>query len=159
VSKKKKKLKSETRNERRHKALFGLVLLAAIIAAIAWMSFGNRRPSTPLANQIGKAPPASDTNSPLVPTTLTNLLLLPAYQFVRVDIGRANLLCAEGLPGWEQEDVDKGASMMEAMARQVESETKRNFYKFLNDRKAFNDSEGYFRFLATLRGWGIETVA
>lgn len=86
-------------------------------------------------------------NDPLTPSTLTNLLLLPAHQLARVDIGRANLLCAEGLPGWELEDVDKGAAMLDTMARRVESETKRSFYKFQNDRKAFNDSEGYFRML------------
>lgn len=123
------------------------MLIIAVAVAVGWISFVNRRSSTPTATQAGKVPSAPDTNGPLVPTTLTNLLLLPAHELARVDIGRANFLCAEGLPGWEQEDVEKGAAMMDAMARLVESETKRNFYKFLNDRKAFNESEGYFRML------------
>jgi hypothetical protein len=143
VSKQKlRKKKSAGRNQ-------GKILLAIavmVIAVLAW-SLNSTKRTKPQTNEEKSAVESSDLTTPLEPSNLTNLLLLPAHSLSRVDIGRMNLLCAEGLPGWETEDVEKGLAKLDEMARHVDAETKRNFYKFLNNKKEFNDSEGYFRML------------
>ena len=124
-----------------------LAIAATVIAVLAWSLLSSSKTSKPPANEKSDTAESGDLTTPLTPDNLTNLLLLPAHSLSRVDIGRMNLLCAEGLPGWETEDVTKGLAKLDEMARHVDAETKRNFYRFLNNKKEFNESEGYFRML------------
>lgn len=64
-----------------------------------------------------------------------------------MDIGMINLICAEGLRGAEEVNVSEYLARFDGIAKHVEVETKRHFYRFWNNRAEFNNSEGYFRML------------
>ena len=87
-------------------------------------------------------------NSEPTPQTLKDLLALSPAEIERCDIARLNLLCAEGLPGAENLNVENFLARLDQMARHVDAETKRHFYKFLQSKTDYNNSEGYFRCLA-----------
>jgi len=77
--------------------------------------------------------------------SLRKLLALPARAVQQVDIGRMNLLCAQGLPGAEGFDLEASLGELDNMAARVRSETKRHFYRFHNNPAEFENSEGFFR--------------
>ena len=79
------------------------------------------------------------------PTTLAELLALPTDQLEKVDIARMNLLCAEGLRGSENLNVEECLRTLEAWTHHVERETKRNFHHFLERPKEFNNSIPYYQ--------------
>ena len=65
----------------------------------------------------------------------------------RVDIARMNLLCARGLPGTEQLDVDECLATLDKWAARAASETERFFYKFRQTPSDYEYSEAYYRML------------
>lgn len=65
----------------------------------------------------------------------------------KCDIALLNLLCAQDLRGSEQLDVTHYLNRLDGIARHVESETKRHYYKFRDNPDEFERSEGYFRML------------
>ena len=81
------------------------------------------------------------------PRLLEDLLALSPAELDRVDIALMNLLCAEGLPGAEQLNVDECLATLDQWARHVKSETERNFHQFRENPANFENSEGYFRML------------
>jgi hypothetical protein len=81
------------------------------------------------------------------PRKLAELLALPASRIEQCDIALLNLLCAEALPGAETVDLDDYLLRLDGIAKRVESETRRHFYKFRDKPDEFNGSEGYFRML------------
>lgn len=81
------------------------------------------------------------------PTTLRELLALSPQDLQRCDIARMNLLCAEALHGAEHLNLDSYLARLDAMAKHIELETRRHYYRFQNNRAEFNQSEGYFRML------------
>ena len=97
----------------------GLVALAAAGGALWWLrsvqstSNGEARPGG------GAAPSVS---------SLSGLLALPVETLDRVDIARMNLLCAQGLPGAKDLDLDRSLGVLDEMAARVRAETDRHFY-------------------------------
>jgi hypothetical protein len=87
-------------------------------------------------------------NAELKPNSLTARLALSPAELERCDIARLNLLCAEGLAGAENLNVESYLARLDEASRRVEAETKRHFYKFLQNKSEYNDSEGFFRCLA-----------
>jgi hypothetical protein len=79
------------------------------------------------------------------PTTLAELLALSPGQIEQVDIARINLLCAEGLRGSEDLDVEYCLRTLDTWTHHVERETKRNFHHFLERPKEFNSSLPYYQ--------------
>jgi len=79
------------------------------------------------------------------PTTLAELLALPSEQLEKVDIARMNLLCAEGLRGSENLNIEDCIRTLDAWTHHVERETKRNFHHFQERPKEFNNSIPYYR--------------
>ncbi|MCU0783679.1 MAG: hypothetical protein MUF81_06450 [Verrucomicrobia bacterium] len=79
------------------------------------------------------------------PKTLAELLALNPEQLEKVDIARMNLLCAEGLRGSENLDVEECLRTLDAWTHHVERETKRNFHHFLEQPKDFNNSIPYYQ--------------
>jgi len=79
------------------------------------------------------------------PKTLTELLALPSEEMVKVDIARMNLLCAEGLPGSENIDVDKMETTLDVWAKEVKKQTERVYPKFLDHPDMWDNSEAFFR--------------
>ncbi len=79
------------------------------------------------------------------PRTLAELLALNTHQLEQVDIARMNLLCAEGLRGSENLDLQQCLDRLEAWTIHVERETKRNFHHYLERPKEFNNSIPYYQ--------------
>ena len=79
--------------------------------------------------------------------TLSDLLLVPAEQLSQVDIGRMDLLCAQGLPGAEDLDMDRCLETLDQMAERVRSETSRHRYSYERNPAEFEHSEGYYQML------------
>jgi len=79
--------------------------------------------------------------------SLDTLLALPVSALARVETGRMNLLCAQGLPGAEGFDLEASLAELDKMATRVRSETERHFYRFQKHPAEFKHSEGFFRML------------
>jgi hypothetical protein len=79
------------------------------------------------------------------PHTLAELLALPPDQLEKVDIALINLLCAEGLRGSEELDLDYFTRTLDGWAAHVGSETKRNYQLFEEHPEKFRNSLAHFR--------------
>jgi hypothetical protein len=79
--------------------------------------------------------------------SLQTLLALPTSALQGVDIGRMNLLCAQGLPGVDGFVLDAGLVKLDEMAARVRHETEQHFYRFHRNPAEFEGSEGFFRML------------
>jgi hypothetical protein len=92
---------------------------------------------------------ASEVNrrSPCSIASLETLLALPATALQGVEIGRMNLLCAQGLPGADGFGLDAGLVKLDEMAARVRSETERHLYRLQKNPGEFEGSEGFFRML------------
>lgn len=62
-----------------------------------------------------------------------------------MDIGLTNLLCAEGLRGSENSDLDKSLNRLDEMAARVRLETDRNMHRFRSNPAEYENSEPYYR--------------
>ena len=126
-------LKKQKRKSRFARTLAaGVVLLFLAVAGAVWLwtDFGNAK---------------HDVQSKL--TSLPALLDLPAQALAGVDVARMNLLCAQGLPGAEDLDVNRCLATLDEMAARVRSETQRHYYRFERNPAEFEHSEGFFRML------------
>ena len=85
------------------------------------------------------------TNDFPTPTNFAQLLALPPDQLDKVDIARIDLLCAEGLPGAENLDMEKSLKTLDAWAKEVKDETDRNYHRFVEHPEKFKNSLGHYR--------------
>ena len=74
---------------------------------------------------FAQLPPSESSTSFQQPRTLATLLGLPSDQLEKVDMARMNLLCAEGLVGSEQLDVEKYLTVINEWAVQAEQDLQR----------------------------------
>jgi hypothetical protein len=81
----------------------------------------------------------------LEPRSLDELLSIPVEDIGQVDIGRANLLCAEGLPKADSNEFPGYFAQLEKIADAVEQYTERSWRLFKLKPAQFNDSENVFR--------------
>ena len=79
------------------------------------------------------------------PKSLAELLALSPESLEKVDVARIDLLCAEGLNGSENLDVELCVNALDAWARDVEDETKRNQHLFDEHPERFKNSLAYYR--------------
>ncbi len=97
--------------------------------------------------------------SELKPNSLRELLQIQPGELGRVDIGRMDLLCAEGLPGAEELSIGQCSRTLDEWAKQTRFGTARQLSRFHADPKHWNYSAGIFRMdmlIATLqRHFGI----
>jgi hypothetical protein len=117
----------------------GLVLGGVIMAAFVTVALGE----TP-----GGAGATTKTSAQQVfkqPSTLGELLALPAADLDKVDAGLINILCAEGLPGAEGLDVPKSMEVLDSWASLVKAETDKNYYRFVEHPELFCNSLTYYR--------------
>lgn len=63
------------------------------------------------------------------------------------DTAKLNLMCAQGLPGTEDLDIDKYMSTLDKWAEHVKKVTEKNIYKYHKDPADFYNSEAYFKML------------
>jgi len=78
---------------------------------------------------------------------LEQLLTMTPKQLASVDVAEMNLLCATGLPGAKDLDIDTCLAKLDAWAARVKSETDRHLYRFQQKPGEYEHSEGYFRML------------
>jgi hypothetical protein len=77
-------------------------------------------------------------------STLQDVCNSPDLFLRRLDIAELNLLCASGLPGAEEINLDQTQTWLAKAARRVDYETRRHMYRFLATPASYNDSPGYF---------------
>lgn len=124
------------------KAANAVILIVCIALVGAGVKAADEKPSDkPAAKSEDKVKPESFRQ----PKTLSELLALPPDQIEKVDVALINLLCAEGLHGSEDLDVDYFTRTLNAWAAHVESETKRNQHLFDEHPEKFKNSVAYFR--------------
>src|SRR5207249_1131644 len=99
----------KTRNPLTSKRLVVALAVGIIAALTAVLSHSNRPPK----NQ--KQTASSIEAHPATPKSLAELLGLPQIDLASVDIARMNLLCAQGLPGAENLDVETSLATLEPM--------------------------------------------
>jgi hypothetical protein len=116
---------------------FSIVLLAIVLTTTIAFAETNAVNSAALVS----------TNISITPTNLAQLLALPPEQIEKVDIARMNLLCAEGLRGSEDLDVQQNLDTLDSWAQHVQSETMRNYHRFLDHPEDYNNSEAYYRMM------------
>lgn len=117
--------------------LIGLVV-GLVVVATFWTT--SRDKINDGQSKIASQPMATVSN-------LYALLTLPVAKLEHVDIARMNLLCAQGLPGAEDLDVDGNLAVLSEMAERVRSETERHEYRFHQNPAEFENSEGFFKML------------
>lgn len=81
------------------------------------------------------------------PMSLRELLSLSAAQLAADDIGRANLLCAEGLPDAEDLDVSRYLAVINLWAKRIQALTNKHFAVFRGNPGKYDNSEGFWRML------------
>lgn len=126
-------------NARRSTKLFLAIAALTAVVGIAWFQLH----VVPARDQISKRP----SGPPSVVSNLPSLVSLPREALERVDIARMNLLCAQGLPGEEDVDVNRCVTVLDEMAARVRAETARHYYRFQHNPAEFDNSEGYFRMI------------
>jgi len=120
--------------------LLSLACLALpLSAAVAFAEGPSTNSPASAANQTAKA------DAFVQPKTLAELLALPPDQLEKVDIGRIDLLCAEGLPGAEDLDVEKCIETLDGWARYVKTETDKNYHRFVEHPEKFKNSSGRYQ--------------
>ena len=79
--------------------------------------------------------------------SLHELLAMTPEQLREVDIAEVNLLCAAGLPGTKNLDIDRCLARLDEWAAKVRTETNRHLYRVTDPRYAdhYRRSESYYR--------------
>lgn len=93
------------------------------------------------------SPPASENPAPKLPRTFAELIALQPKDLEGTEIALMNLLCADGLPGAENLNVDECLATLDRWARHVKSETDRNHHRFQEDRAYYYNSEAFYKML------------
>ncbi len=122
-----------------HVGLFGVVSMSLL-----WMAFLScQRVAPPIVSTggTGNALPS------ISPRTYSELLALEPSRLGDCDLALMNLLCAEGLPNADGQDVQSALALLDGWASRVRTETQRHFYRFQRNPGEFDHSEGYFRML------------
>jgi hypothetical protein len=109
-----------------------------------------RRPLLPfqlLALMLAGCLPAAQPTR--IPASFGDLMHINPDELGRLDIGRVNLLCAQGLPG-EYMDLDGELAILDRWSESVRKETKKFMSRFRAHPEKFKGSEGYFRMLVLI---------
>ncbi len=117
-----------------NKALCAGFIVAVLVVSVVWLFVGKSGRQT-----TGALQPASSVSR------LVDLLTLPVGALDHIDIARMNLLCAQGLPGAEDLDMNGCLTLLESMAVRVRSETQRNHYRFERNPAEFEHSESFYK--------------
>jgi Transglutaminase-like superfamily len=81
----------------------------------------------------------------LEPRSLDELLSIPVEDIGAVDIGRTNLLCAEGLPNSDENEFPGYVTQLDTIAEGVQRYTERSWRLFKLKPAQFHNSENVFR--------------
>lgn len=86
-------------------------------------------------------------NAQSSPQNLDQLLSVKPDDLEKVDIARMNLLCAEGLPGAENLNVEESLTTLDQWAQHIKAETDRNYHHFKEDPAYYSNSEAFYKML------------
>jgi len=118
--------------------LAAAVLLIGIATSLAWLHFHQKlQKPNPVA--------AVETPSFKQPQNLNELLSLSPTELEHCDIARMNLLCAEGLPGAENLNVDESLATLDQWAQHIQAEIDRNFHHYSDDPACFYNSTNFYK--------------
>jgi hypothetical protein len=120
------------------KAWFTAAVAAGLSAGVLWLGA-----SLPRREFLAPAPAAPASS-------LTTLLNFPMTELPEMDVARVNLLCAGGLPGAEDCDLQTCLRTLDEMTCRVETETERHRYRFQRNPAEFENSEGFFGVLMVM---------
>jgi hypothetical protein len=114
-------------------------LLLVLIAAVSSLSSGRQPPraQSPGGSAVSVARPE--------PRTLAELLALEPAALERVDIARMNLLCAEGLPGAENLNVDASLATLGRWADFVRQNERKYLPQFHRNPARYDNSLPVFK--------------
>lgn len=79
------------------------------------------------------------------PLTLGRLTELSEGELSSVDVALMNLLCSEGLPGRGQAAISSYMLALDRMAKAVQSETARNYHRFVEKPAEYENSEEFYK--------------
>jgi hypothetical protein len=124
------------------------VLLAAIAAVVLVSVFAANsfRLHRQAAASQSRSQVASIPNAK-APRTLSALLALKPDELEGTDIALLNLLCAEGLPGAENLNVDGCLTTLDQWAQHAKREIDRNYHHFREDPAYYYHSEAFYKML------------
>ena len=83
----------------------------------------------------------------ITPQTYSDLLSLEPHQVGECDPARLNLLCAIGLPGSDDLDIDAYLHRLDLWAAWIAQQTEQHIYQFEQHPEEYNNSEPYWRIL------------
>ena len=92
---------------------------------------------------IQDAQPQSETDL-VSEHRLNQLAELSDDELGKLEIAAVNLICAAGLPGALDLDVNRYLEWLDDAAHEIKLATERNYYKFLENPGAFHHSQAYF---------------
>lgn len=120
-----------------------LLLAGSIVAGIVSQKSSAKTTVAPQKLVVAK------TENPTfkTPHSLAELLALSPAELEQCDIARMNLLCAEGLPGSENLNVDESLAMLDQWAQGIGSEIKRNYHHYREDPAYYYNSENFYKML------------
>jgi hypothetical protein len=132
------KVKRKNFTKRKLAIVLCIAVLLAGLASFVWIHFHSPKPSATTTTE----------SSPFKqPRTLKELLALSPAQLDQCDIGLMNLLCAYGLPGAEDLNVDECLKTLDGWTQRVSEETQRHEYRFNEHPEQFRNSLGYYRMM------------
>lgn len=119
---------------------FAGTLLAGVIFGTGigfWMSANKKTEPVPVQTVSREQDHA--------PLTLGRLTELSEDELKSVDVALMNLLCSEGLPGREQAAISSYMLVLDRMAKAVQSETARNYHRFVQKPAEYENSEEFYK--------------
>ena len=122
--------------------MFALLLLGVSLVFLFPTEISRRPLSQDRSSQTNQFLAANKS-----PQNLDQLLSLNADELTGVDIARINLLCAEGLPGAENLNVEQCLTTLDQWAQHIKTETDRNYHRFREDPAYYSNSEAFYKML------------
>ncbi|NBC11701.1 MAG: hypothetical protein GVY24_08245 [Planctomycetes bacterium] len=124
-----------------------LVIGAAVLLGARPDLIAGRGSDLPSPSNVIKPVTSLVQTGRLEPRTFSELIRLSPDDLEHVDIARMNLLCATGLPGAEDLDVEHALATLDEWAKTVAIETDRHLYRVTDPLYAdhYRHSEAYFR--------------
>jgi len=129
------------------------LLLIALLSVAAVVAIIPRKPQVPSERKPRRINPAIPPVSaelkvrPPQPQTLQELLTLSPEQLEQVDLATINLLCATGLRGAENLDVQQHLDTLDQWAKHVARETLRNFHRFASHPDEYGGTLASYRMM------------
>jgi hypothetical protein len=120
----------------------GFLLLAVIALAGVRYAGGSRIQTT---KSLSDSVPAIKSERFRQPTTFAELVAIKTENLGSVDVGRMNLLCAEGLPGAENLRVEDYVATLDQWAESLRQQIDRNFHHYQENPTYFYNSTNFFK--------------